>query len=66
MVFWNYRLCVITPPGGVPPGWVSFGAYGSPGRDSIHKLTRAAAEYRGLGEHGSQEGLAWAPVLQEL
>ncbi|EIW70199.1 hypothetical protein TREMEDRAFT_29571, partial [Tremella mesenterica DSM 1558] len=21
MVFWNYRLCVITSPGGVPPGW---------------------------------------------
>ncbi|KAK4687748.1 hypothetical protein P7C73_g2362, partial [Tremellales sp. Uapishka_1] len=21
MVFWNYRLCVITPPGSVPPGW---------------------------------------------
>ncbi|WWC89794.1 uncharacterized protein L201_004720 [Kwoniella dendrophila CBS 6074] len=21
MVFWNYRLCVITPPGGVPNGW---------------------------------------------
>ncbi|WRT67380.1 uncharacterized protein IL334_004351 [Kwoniella shivajii] len=21
MVFWNYRLCVITPPGGVPHGW---------------------------------------------
>ncbi|WWD01164.1 hypothetical protein V866_008103 [Kwoniella sp. B9012] len=21
MVFWNYRLCVITPPGGVPTGW---------------------------------------------
>ncbi|WWD09908.1 hypothetical protein V865_008037 [Kwoniella europaea PYCC6329] len=21
MVFWNYRLCVITPPGGVPIGW---------------------------------------------
>ncbi|ORY29956.1 DHHC palmitoyltransferase-domain-containing protein [Naematelia encephala] len=21
MVFWNYRLCVITPPGGVPQGW---------------------------------------------
>jgi hypothetical protein len=22
MVFWNYRLCVITPPGSVPLGWV--------------------------------------------
>ncbi|WVR05338.1 hypothetical protein IAU60_002352 [Kwoniella sp. DSM 27419] len=21
MVFWNYRLCVITPPGSVPQGW---------------------------------------------
>ncbi|KAK8869594.1 hypothetical protein IAR55_000161 [Kwoniella newhampshirensis] len=21
MVFWNYRLCVTTPPGGVPHGW---------------------------------------------
>jgi palmitoyltransferase len=24
MVFWNYRLCVITPPGGVPVGWACF------------------------------------------
>ena len=23
MVFYNYRLCVKTPPGGVPAGWVS-------------------------------------------
>jgi hypothetical protein len=23
MVFWNYRLCVVTPPGAVPQGWVS-------------------------------------------
>ncbi|KAI9637964.1 Palmitoyltransferase PFA4 [Dioszegia hungarica] len=21
MIFWNYRLCIITPPGGVPSGW---------------------------------------------
>jgi len=24
MVFWNYRLCVITPPGSVPSGWVNY------------------------------------------
>lgn len=23
MVWWNYRLCVITEPGSVPTGWVS-------------------------------------------
>lgn len=24
MIFWNYRLCVITSPGSVPEGWVSY------------------------------------------
>jgi hypothetical protein len=22
MIFWNYYLCVTTPPGSIPPGWV--------------------------------------------
>jgi len=29
LLYWNYHLCVRTDPGGVPDGWVSFGAVAS-------------------------------------
>lgn len=45
MIFWNYRLCVITSPGSVPEGWVSY-FYGG---QCVHRPAREVDANVGWG-----------------
>jgi palmitoyltransferase len=41
MIFWNYYLCVTTPPGSVPPGWVRVDVPFASRRDSCSETLEA-------------------------
>ena len=54
MIFWNYRLCVITSPGSVPEGWVSYLH-----ADNGNRLAQGIDTNDGLGRSRGQISVRW-------